>query len=323
MFALGTSAIVSPLSAFAQASGKPVRIGFFYFGSRQSAMDTGRYATFTLAMRDLGYIEGKNLTIESRYAEGKADRLPALVAELANAKLDVIVATGSSIYRALQIAAVTVPVVVTVTVDPITAGLAATMAHPGANFTGLTDTAADLNPKLLELLMATVPKLNRVGLLLHPENYLHPDQLKKLLLVAQKLGVQIVIAEAANADTIANSLAFFVRERTKAFIALNDTFFTQQAKKIATLAAEHKLASITANYDYAAAGGLMNYGPNLVDNFKRAATYVDKILKGAKPGDLPFEAPTRYHLVVNRKTAKLLGLTIPQTLMVSADKVIE
>ena len=311
------------LAAFAQAQGKTARIGFFYFGSRQSAMDTGRYSTFVQSMRDLGYIEGKNLTLEARFADGKPESVPALVAELVKLNVDVIVATGSATYRALRHATTTKPIVTTVGVDPVAEGLAASMAHPGGNFTGLTDTAADLNPKLLELLMATVPKLTRVGLLIHPENTSHPTQLKNLLLVGQKVGVQIVIAEAASADTIANSLAFFVRERTKAFITLNDTFFTQQMQKIATLAAEHRLASITANYDYAAMGGLMNYGANLVDNFKRAATYVDKILKGAKAGDLPFESPTRYHLVLNRKTAKALGLTFPQTLMISAEKVIE
>jgi putative ABC transport system substrate-binding protein len=323
MVALGASALASPFAAFAQPQGKAARIGFFYFGSRQSAMDTGRYAAFVQAMRDLGYTEGKNLAIESRFADGKPDRVPALAAELVKLNVDVIVATGVATYRALQLSTTTIPVVVTVGVDPVAGGLAASMARPGANFTGLTDTSADLNPKLLELLMAVVPKLTRVGLLLQPENTSHADQLKKLLLVAQKVGVQIVIAEAGTADAIANSLAFFVRERTKAFITLGDTFFVQQAQKIATFAIEHRLASIAANNEYAAVGGLMNYGSNLVDNFTRAATYVDKILKGAKPGELPFESPTRYHLVINRKTAKALGLTIPQSLMISADKVIE
>ena len=323
LIALGASALAAPLAAFAQPQGKAARIGFFYFGSRQSAVDTGRYPAFVQAMRDLGYIEGKNLTIESRFADGRPERVPALAAELVKLNVDVIVATGSATYRALQLATSTIPVVLTVGVDPVAGGFAASMARPGRNFTGLTDTAADLNPKLLELLMAVVPKLTRIGLLLQPDNTSHPDQLKKLLLVAQKIGVQIVIAEAGTGDTIANSLAFFVRERTKAFITLNDTYFTQQAKTIATMAVEHRLASITANYEYATLGGLMNYGANLVDNFTRAATYVDRILKGAKPGELPFESPTRYHLVINRKTAKTLGLSIPQTLIVSAEKVID
>ena len=316
-------AIAAPFAAFAQAQGKAARIGFFYFGSRQSAMETGRYAAFVQAMRDLGYIEGKNLTIESRFAEGSSDQLPALIAETVKSKVDVIVATGSATYRALRLATTTIPIVITVTVDPVAEGLAASMAHPGGNITGLTDTAADLNPKLLELLMATVPKLTRVGVLMHPSNTSHPTQLKNLLLVAQKLGIQIVIAEAGTVDTIANGFAFFVRERTRAFIALNDTSFVQQAQRIATLAAEHRLASISAYSEFAAMGGLMNYGANLSDNFRRAATYVDKILKGTKPGDLPFEQPTRYQLVINRKTAEALGLKIPQSLLISADKVIE
>lgn len=323
VIALGAGLLTAPLTAFAQAQGNAARIGFLYFGSRQSAMETGRYAAFAQAMRDLGYVEGKNLTIESRFAEGSSDQVPALIAETVKSKVDVIVATGSATYRVLRLATTTIPIVITVTVDPVAEGFAASMAHPGGNITGLTDTAADLNPKLLELLTATVPKLTRVGVLMHPNNTSHPTQLKNLLLVAQKLGIQIVIAEAGTVDTIANSFALFVRERTRAFIALNDTFFVQQAQKIATLAVEHRLASISAYYEYAAMGGLMNYGADLSDNFRRAATYVDKILKGAKPGDLPFEQPTRYHLVINRKTAKALGLTIPQSLLIMADKVIQ
>ncbi len=323
LIALGAGVLAAPLAAVAQPQGKAARIGFFYFGSRQSATDTGRYPAFVQAMRELGYIEGKNLTIESRFLDGNPERVPALAVELVKLNVDVIVATGSATYRALQLATATIPIVVTVGVDPVASGYAASMARPGRNFTGLTDTSADLTPKMLELLMAVVPKLTRVGVLLHPDNTSHPTQLKNLLLIAQKLGVQIVIAEDSSADTIANAFAFFVRERTKALITLSDTFFTQQMQKIAAMAAAHQLASITGFSEYAAMGGLMNYGANLVDNFKRAATYVDKILKGAKPGDLPFESPTRYHLVLNRKTAKALGLTFPQTLVVSAEKVIE
>ena len=238
IIALGTTLVAAPLSTFAQTPAKTAHIGFLYFGSRQSAIETGRLAAFVQAMRDLGYIEGKNLTIQLSFAEGRADRVTALTAELMKANLDVIVATGSATYRALQLATPKVPIVLTVTVDPVAEGLAASLGRPGGNVTGLTDTAADLNPKLLELLIATVPKLTRVGALLHPENTSHPNQLKKLMLIAQKLGVQIVIAEAATTDTIANSFAFFVRERTQAFLAFYDSFFVQQAQKIANLAAE-------------------------------------------------------------------------------------
>ena len=307
----------------AHAQPRTARIGFFYFGSRQSAMETGRYAAFVQSMRELGYIEGRNLTIEQRFAEGKTDRLAALAAELTKANVDIIVATGSPTYRALQLATTTIPVVITVGVDPVASGYAASMARPGGNMTGLTDTAADLNPKLLEIAMSVVPRLSRLGVMIHPDNVSHPTQLTKLMLTAQKLGVQIVLAEAHSMLSIEATFAAFARERAGAAILFSDTYFAQQTDQIAEQAAKCRIPSITSIPTFAEAGGLMNYGANLVDNFKRAAAYVDKIIKGAKPGELPFEAPTRYRLVINRKTAKKLSLTIPQTLMVTADKVID
>ena len=322
LFALGAAALASPFAAFAQQSGKSPRVGFLYYGSRQSAIEAGRYPAFVEGMRDLGYVEGKNLVIESRYADGKPERVSAFATELARLKVEVIVATGSQTYRALQLATSTVPIVVTVGVDPVAGGYAATMARPGRNFTGLTDTAADLNPKLLELLMAVTSKLARLGVLLQPENASHPQQLTKLMLVAQKLGVQVVLAEAATADTIDAAFTLLSRERVNAVLLLSDSVFLQQQRQIAAQAIAYRLPSITAAPNYAQAGGLLCYGSDLTDNFRRAAGYVDKIIKGAKPGDLPFEQPTRYYLTINLKTAKALGLTIPQTLLVSADKVI-
>jgi putative ABC transport system substrate-binding protein len=196
------------------------------------------------------------------------------------------------------------------------------MARPGRNFTGLTDTAADLNPKLLELAMAVVPKLTRIGVLIQPHNVSHPQQLAKLMLTAQKVSVQIVLAEAGAASGIEAAFAMFARERVRAAIVFSDTFFAQQTRQIADEAAKHRVASLSGITQFAESGNLMSYGADLVDNFRRAATYVDKILKGAKPGDLPFEQPTRYYLTLNLKTAKALGLTLPQSLLVSADKVI-
>lgn len=286
-------------------------------------MDSGRYSAFVQAMRDLGYVEGRNLVIESRFAEGNADRLPALSAELVKMNIDIIVATGSPTYRALQLTATTIPVVITVGVDPVADGYGASMARPGRNFTGLTDTAADLNPKLVEMAMSVVPKLSRIGILVHPDNVSHPKQLTNLMLTTQKLRVQIVLAEAGTAAAIEAAFALFARERARAAIIFNDTFFAQQTRQIADEAGRHRIPSISTITRFAEAGGLINYGANLLDNFRRAATYVDKILKGAKPGDLPFEAPMRYHLAINRKTAKALGLTFPPTLVVRAEKVIE
>jgi putative ABC transport system substrate-binding protein len=312
-----------PLSAFAQLSGKPARVGFFYFGSRQSATESGRYDAFVQGMRDLGYIEGKNLVIEARFADGNPERPPALAADLMKLNLEVIVATGSATYRALQLVTGTVPIVLTVGVDPVASGYAASMAKPGRNFTGLTDTAADLNPKLLELAMSVMPKLARIGVLIQPHNESHPQQLAKLMLTAQKTGVQVVLAEASAAPTIEAAFAMFARERVRAAIVFSDTFFSQEARQIADKASKHRVAVLSGIARSAEAGYLMSYGADLVDNFRRAASYVDKILKGTKPGDLPFEQPTRYYLTLNLKTAKALGLTIPQSLLVSADKVIK
>jgi len=319
---LGAEAIAAPLAVLAQAQGKTPRIGFFYLGSRQSALETGRYGAFVQGMRDLGYIEGKNLTIESRYADGNPDRLPALAAELMKANVDVIVATGSPTYRALQ-QATAIPVVITVGSDPVREGWAASMARPAGHFTGLTSTAADPGPKLLELLMAVIPKLSRIAVMVHPGNAGHPPQLKNIMSAAQKSDIQVMLAEADTAQGIGREFAMLAKQRVGGVILLNDTFFVQQLREFAAQSLQHRIPSISSLIEYAELGGVMSYGPDLVDNFRRAAAYVDKILKGTKPGELPIEQPARYRLTVNRKTARALGLTFPQTIMVSADKVIE
>ena len=320
--AFSAGAIVAPFPALAQAQGKTARIGFFYLGSRQSALETGRYNAFMQGMRDLGYVEGKNLAIETRYADGNPDKLPSLAAELIKANVDVIVATGAPTYRALQ-QATAIPVVITVGADPVREGWAASMARPGGHFTGLTSTAAEAGPKLLELLMAVIPKSSRMAVMVHPNNSAHPPQLKNIMSVAQKSDIQIMLAEADTAQGIGREFAMLAKQRVGGVIILNDTFFFEQLREFAAQSLKHRIPSISSLIEYAELGGVMSYGPDLVDNFRRAAGYVDKILKGTKPGELPIEQPARYRLTVNRKTAKALGLTFPQTIMVSADKVIE
>jgi putative tryptophan/tyrosine transport system substrate-binding protein len=320
---VASSIVALPLGAFAQQQDKVWRIGFFYFGSRQSALDTGRYPAFVQGMRELGYIEGKNVIIETRFGDGKVDRLRGIVAELVRSKVNVIVATGSAAYRALEHAAASIPIVVTVTADPMIDGLAESLARPGGNFTGLTDTAADLGPKQIELLMAVVPQLSRAGVLLNPDNVSHPVQMKRLMLAAQNVGVQVVLAEAGTIADIEPGFAALARERANAVILFGDTFFVQQLQQIAQAAIKYRVPSMYTLHEYVEAGGLMSYGADLVDNFRRAATYVDKILKGARPGDLPFEQAARYSLAINLKTAKALGITIPQSLLVRADEVIQ
>ncbi len=322
LIALGAGVLAAPRGSPAQPASKGARIGFLYHGSLQAALDTGRYNAFIQGRGELGYTEGKNFTIEARFADGKAERASALAAELVRLKVDVIVATGSAVYRALQ-HSTSIPVVVTVTFDPVGDGYAASLARPGGNFTGLSISAGDLGPKLLELLKAAVPKMSRVAVLSSPGNPAHPQRVIRIMSAAQKVGIQVWLAEAGTVQEIEREFAVMTKERANAAIIVADGFFLQESQLIAGQALKQRLPSISQLRELTEAGVLMSYGPNSVDNFRRAATYVDKILKGAKPGELPFEQPTRYHLVINRKTAMSLGLTIPEALLRQADEVIQ
>ena len=323
LVALGTGTLTVARGALAQAQSKAARIGFFYFGSRQSSLDSGRYQMFMQGMRELGYVEGTNFVLEARFGDGKPERLPGLAAELVRLKVDVIVATSTPVYRALQYATTTIPVVITLSFDPVGDGFAATMARPGGNMTGLTLSAADLGPKLLELLKTAVPRMSRVAVLLQPGNPAHPQRVIRIMSVAQKGGMQVVLAEAGTAQEIEGEFAMMTKQRAHAAIILADGFFLSESRLIAAQALKHRLPSTSQLRDLTEAGTLMSYGANSADNFRRAAAYVDKILKGAKPGDLPFEHPTRYQLVINHKTALTLGLTIPEALLRQADEVIQ
>jgi putative ABC transport system substrate-binding protein len=321
ILALTLLACLSPVEA--QQGGKVARVGFLYFGSREPGPGAARYAAFLEGLRELGYVEGKDVIVEARFAESKPERLPALVDELLRLKVDAIVATGSPVYRALQRTTATLPVVVTVTADPILEGLAVSVARPGGNFTGLTDTAADLSLKQLELLKGILPRLSRVGVLLNPDNVSHPAQVTRLVLAGQKIGVQVVLAEAGTITQIEPGFALLARERAQAVILFGDTFFAQQVREIASHALKHRLPSIFILQEYPEAGGLISFGAPIIDNFRRAATYVDKIVKGATPAQLPFEQPSTYVLVINMQTAKTLGLTIPPSVLRRADRIVE
>jgi putative ABC transport system substrate-binding protein len=323
LVAFGLGALAEALPALAQQKGRIWRIGFFYYASRQSAIETGRYKLFVQGMRELGYTEGKDFVIEARYADGVRERLPGLAAELVQAKLEVIVATGTPVYQALQKATKTIPVIITTSPDPIRDGFAASLARPGGNFTGLSSNNAEAIAKHVELLKTTVPRLSRIAVLMNPTNAGSFPQLKSLQTAAQKIGLEVLPVEASTPDDIERGFGTMVKERAGAFIFPGDSFFLQQVKQIAGLAVKHRLPSIYVTREYPEADGLMSYGQNITENFRRAATYVDKILKGAKPGDLPIEQPTIFELIVNLKTAKAIGLTIPQELMLRADRVIE
>lgn len=321
--AVGVCAVVSPLHSFAQQQGKVWRVGVLSTRNRPASLDADAFGAFQREMRELGYVEGKNLVTEFRWANEKYDRLPALAAELVQLKVDVIVAAGDQDISAAQKATSTIPIVMATVPDPIASGFVKSLAHPGGNITGLSSVGIDISPKLLEMLQRMVPKLSRVAVLVNPANLSHGTVLKSIQAAAQGTGAKILPVEVRSAREIENAFSEMAQKKVEAVLVARDVIFVGQGRQIAELATKHRLPSISGYRNYVEAGGLMSYGPNSAGSFRRAATYVDKIFKGAKPADLPVEQPTTIELIINRKTAKALGLTIPQSLLISADKVIE
>jgi putative ABC transport system substrate-binding protein len=320
--ALGASALAVPLGAFGQ-SANPRRFGFLGYGSRQSIVDAGRFAALAQGMREAGYVEGRNYVLEERFSDGDATRLDALAADLVRLNVEIILSSGTPAHQAAQRATRIIPIVALADADPVGNGLAASLARPGGNITGMSTSAADLAQKLFELAIAAVPKLSRVAVLGNPSNSSHPPMLHDIRAAAKKSNRQVLAADARTSGDIERAFAAMAREKAGAAIILIDGFFFTQGKQISDLAMRHRLPSISANNGFAGAGGLMNYGTDFTENYRRAAVFVDKILKGAKPADLPFEQPMRYSLEVNRKTASVLGIKISQELLLRADKVIE
>ena len=320
--ALGATALAAPFASFAQQQGKVWRIG--YLSPRAHSNDLPFDRAFVHGMAELGYVEGKNLIIEWRSADGDYERLPSLAAELVRIKVDVIVAPTSSAIRAAQKATATIPIVFPTTGDPVGSGFVKSLAHPGGNITGLSNFNLDISAKHLELLRTMVPKLSRVAILGNPRSSTHPAILKSVQAAALKVGgVRVLSVEAGTLEQIERGFVLMTQERAGGVMIAADAFLVEQRRRIAELAASHRLPSITQTGEYVEVGGLMSYGANQVDGYRRAATYVDKILKGAKPADLPVEQPTKLDLIINGKTAKLLGIKIPQSLLVMAEKVIE
>lgn len=310
------------LPSFAQQQGKVWRIGFLA-PRRPASLDSDVYGAFPRGMRELGYVEGKNLVIEWRFADGDLDRLPGLAAELVRLKVDVLVTAGEPATRASQKATTTIPIVMDNPIDPVSAGMIKSLARPGGNITGLFNLAADISPKYLELLRAMTPKLARAAVLFNPGDSSHVGMLENVRLAAPRIGVKILPAEARTLQEIETAFSTMVRDHVGALVVASGGLFNQHERRIAELALKHRLPSIASRVEYTMAGGLMNYGPNRVDNQRRMAGYVDRILKGAHPGELPVEQSMKLEMVINRNTAKTLGLTIPQSLLISADKVIE
>jgi putative ABC transport system substrate-binding protein len=323
LVALGASALAAPLASFAQQQGKVWRVGFLTPRSRPDTLDSGIFGAFRRGMRELGYVEGKSLMIEWRFADGTSERLSGLAAELVKLKVDVIVGAGPAATSAAQKATATIPTVMGSVGDPVGSGFVKSLAHPGGNITGISNLNVDVSPKLLEMLLSMVPKLSRVTVLINPDNPTNVMILKSVQAVAQERNVKILPALARTPQEIENAFAVMTQQNAGTVIVGRDAIFNQQARQIAQLAAKHRLPSIAAIREYAEAGGLMSYGANNADLYRRAATYVDKIFKGAKPADLPVEQPTTFELIINRRTAKALGLTVPQELLLRADKVIE
>jgi len=323
LLALGLGTLSAALPSLAQQSAKVWRIGFLTTRSRPASLDADYFGALPRGLRELGYVEGKNIVIEWRFADGNIERLPALLADLARLKVDVIVAGGAPAARAAQQATGTIPIVLAGVGDPVGLGLVASFSKPGKNITGVSNMAGDVSVKSVEFLRAVVPKLSRVAVLLNPANPIDAIVLKQVQAAAQAAGISVSVFEATSASQIDAAFAAIVRSRPGALIVAPDPYYVSQARQIAELAAKSRLPAIYSFRPHAEAGGLISYGENMAKNYGRAAPYVDKILKGAKPADLPVEQPIQLELVINRSTAKALGLTIPQELLLRADEVIE
>jgi putative ABC transport system substrate-binding protein len=315
--------LAAPFAAGAQQAAKIARIGYL---TSSQGLNPHLPEAFRQGLRDLGYVEGRDLVIEYRDAEGKAERLPALAAELVALKVDVIVAApGTLAARVAKEATRTVPIVF-IAADPVASGIVTSLARPGGNVTGLSNLAPALVGKRLELLKQAVPGVSRVAVLWFPGALgegTDKEMLKEAEAAARALGVRLQLVEARGPADIDRAFSDMTDARAGALTVLPSNMFLREHRRLVDLAAKNRLPAVYTSREFVDAGGLMSYGANQPDLFRRAATYVDKILKGAKPADLPVEQPTRFELVINLKTAKALGLTIPPSLVQRADQVIE
>ncbi|MGH7798383.1 MAG: ABC transporter substrate-binding protein [Candidatus Binatia bacterium] len=310
--------------AEAQQSPRVPRIGVLSASSSVRATDDPRFEAFRMGLRELGYAEGKNIVIEVRYAEGKLNRLPALAAELVSLKVDVIVvAGGTAPALAAKAATTTIPIVMTYVGDPVARGLIVSLARPGGNITGLTSVSPDLAGKRLELLKETVPRLSRVGVLWNPASQGATANFKETEIVARSFGLQVQSLEARSLAEIESAFKTATMGRADGLIVVEFAGISAYRRRIVELATKSRLPTMFAQGVHVESGGLMYYGPNYPDLHRRTATYVDKILRGAKPADLPVEQPMKFELVINLKTAKQIGLTIPPNVLARADKVIK
>jgi putative ABC transport system substrate-binding protein len=308
-----------PLGSFAQPPGKVWRIGILDYGSAES----DDWKAFRERMRELGYVEGRNLTIEARSASGNQTTLASQAAELVKLKVDLIATRGTTAALAARTATHEIPIVMATGIDPIRPGLVSSLAHPGGNITGVVSIADELGAKLIELLKILIPSASRVGILVDATNPPSLDTAKNIQQGAESLGMTTVTRGVRNPTEYQAAFDDLRRERSNALVIVASPVLFTARTSLAELALKYRLPTITAGRAYVDAGVLASYGTDYLDLFRRAAEFADKILKGANPGDLPIEQPTRFELVINLKTAKALGLTIPQSLLLRADEVIQ
>jgi putative ABC transport system substrate-binding protein len=315
------AALAWSFPARAQLPRRMYRIGFL--GNSTAALEANLTKAFRQGLRDLGYEEGRNITIEYRWAEGKYERFPALIAELVALDLDVIVTAGTPAALAVKKAAISVPLVLAAIGDPVGVGVVPSLARPAGNITGLSAMATDLEGKRLQLLGEVVPGLSHVAVMWNPLNEFQEISIRQLNAAGEALKIKMQPVAVGVAEDLDAAFATLVKDKPQALIILADRIFLHNRARLMDFATQNRLPGVYAYRELVEAGGLMSFGPSYEDLHRRAATYVDKILKGAKPADLPIEQPTKFNLVINRRAAEALGLTIPGSILARADEVIE
>jgi len=318
---LATVLLTAVSLAEAQQPKRIPQIGYLSYGSVE--IEKSWLAVLQQGLRELGYVEGKNIVTEQRHAAGRSEKLPELLAELIRLKVDVLIAAGDPAAHAAKEATSAIPIVMVSSPDPVGTGLIASLAHPGGNVTGLSDFHAGVITKRFEVLKDVVPLMSRVADLLNPANRSNTLQLKDIQATAPAFRVTIISLEVKGPDDMDDTFARIGKERPGALLVVGDKLFATHQKRIFEFVGKSRLPAIYSQRGYVDAGGLMSYGSNFADQYRRVATYVDKILKGAKPADLPVEQPTKFELVVNLKAAKQIGLTVPPSVLFRADKVIK
>ncbi len=320
-FIITLGILLGSLAAQAQQTGNVYRIGFL--GNSTAALEANLVGPFREGLRDLGYVEGRNVLIEYRWAEGKYDRFPALIGELLALKVAVIVTAGTPATLAVKKATTSVPLVMTAVGDPVGTGIVPSLSHPGGNITGLTAISTEMDAKRLELLREVVPSVSYIALLWNAASPLQVLAEKQVQAAAQVLRMRVLSLGVKTEEEIKSALAVMARERPDALLVLADRLLLHHRALIMDFATRHRLPGVHAYRELVEAGGLMSFGPSYADMHKRAAYFVDRILKGAKPGDLPVERPRTFELVINLKVAKALGLTIPQSVLLRGTEIIQ